>query len=128
MGNAIVAHTELLDRHPEAVVRFLKARQEAIEYIGAHPHEALELVERALKLDRPVLMEALQRALWYIEVFEDDVKNSWQGASEFLVKRGKIREPVNLDRVIDLSFLGQALGKRYPLPGSARSRYEYARL
>lgn len=63
-----------------------------------------------------------------LEVFEDDVKNSWQGASEFLLKRGKIKEAVNLEKSMDVSFAGKALGKRYPLQGHARAKYEYAKL
>jgi len=48
----VVGMTGWLDEHPEIVLRYLLALQEAVDYINAHPDEAKEIVTQYLGLER----------------------------------------------------------------------------
>lgn len=126
-SNAIVARTEFLRKHPETVVSFLKAMHEATLYNNSNVAWVVDQLQERLRLDRGILLDAVPRQLWYIEMFQNDVE-LWQVAADFLYDEGKLRKKVSVVEYLDLSFLEKALEAKYPLPGRALDKYKYPKL
>ncbi len=126
-SNAIVARREFLEKHPEAAVNFLKAMHEATSYNNANVGWVIDQLQERLRLERGILLDAVPRQLWYVEVFQNDVE-LWQAAADFLHDEGKLRKRVLVAEHLDLSFLEKALGTKYPLPGRPGDKYKYPRL
>ncbi|MBI4587699.1 MAG: aliphatic sulfonate ABC transporter substrate-binding protein [Candidatus Rokubacteria bacterium] len=126
-SNAIVARQEFLGKHPDAVATFLKAMHEATAYNRANAERVVDQLQERLRLDRAVLLDAVPRQLWYVEVFQEDVQ-LWQAAADFLYEEGKLRKKVTVMEHLDLAPLERALGATYPLAGRALDRYKYPTL
>lgn len=119
-----VASGKILKEHPEAVVSFLKALHEGAQYAQANADEMVGFLAEKLKVQRPVLVEAIPTQWWYVEIFSDTYGN-WQTSADLIHRLGRIKQPLKIESLVDVSFLSKALGKSYPLADSAPSVMKY---
>lgn len=122
-----VASGTVLKQHPEAVVSFLKALHEGAQYAQSHPDEMVGFLAEKLKVKRPVLVEAIPTQWWYIEVFSDTYAN-WQTSADLIHRLGRIKQPLKIESLVDVSFLSKALGNSYPLKDAAPSVMKYPKV
>lgn len=122
-----LASSKVLKEHPEEIVKFLKALHEGAQYAQGHADEMVSFLAKKLKVDRPVLIEAIPTQWWYVEIFSDTYSN-WQKSADLIHRLGRIKEPLKVETLVDTSFLSKALGKRFPLKQSAPDAMKYPKV
>jgi sulfonate transport system substrate-binding protein len=122
-----LASGKVLKEHPEAIVNFLKALHEGAQYAQGHADEMVDFLAGKLRVDRPILIDAIPTQWWYVQIFSDTYSN-WQKSADLIYRLGRIKKPIKVETLVDTSFLSKALGKSYPLKQSAPQAMEYPRI
>lgn len=110
-----VVRNEYAKEHPEVVNAFLKAQQEATDYLHQHPVEAAERVAKATGLPPEVVY--LYNGRDGISTFDTSIKPSDVAALEhdvpFLKSIGVLTDPVDVKKFVDDSYIRKAVGSSY---------------
>lgn len=120
----VIANEAILKKAPDAVVRFLRGLHEGAAYAQSHPDEMVGLLADKLKVGRPVLIDAIPSQWWYVEIYADTLAN-WQKTADFLFAQKRVKEKMDVAKLVDQTHLSKALGKKYPLAKSAKTVMKY---
>ena len=104
---------ELAKAGPEKIRAIIAGRREGVKYIEAHPEEAADIVAKTYNIDAALTREVFKHFL--------DIKYWSEGALNYAAMDrmveglkivGKLKEPIDWQKVTDLSFLPQDLQAR----------------
>jgi NitT/TauT family transport system substrate-binding protein len=104
---------ELAKAGPEKIRAIIAGRREGVKYIEAHPDEAADIVAKTYNIDAALTREVFKHFL--------DIKYWSEGALNYAAMDrmveglkivGKLKEPIDWQKVTDLSFLPQDLQAR----------------
>ncbi len=105
--NVIIADAAFLEKNPEISARLLKVLNRAAKWANEHEEESLDILAKASGLDSSAFaatFEKFDRSLFLDQKKIDSIKET----ADYLRKQGTIRSDVDIDSVIDLSFLKAA--------------------
>jgi NitT/TauT family transport system substrate-binding protein len=104
---------ELAKSGPEKIRAIIEGRREGVKYIEAHPAEAADIVAQTYNIDPALTREVFKHFL--------DIKYWSEGALNYAAMDrmveglkivGKLKEPIDWQKVTDVSFLPQDLQAR----------------
>jgi len=110
----VIANNKFLEEHSEEVVLFLRALHEAAQWAQENPDKMVDFLNKELGLDRKVLIEAIPTQWWYIEVFNHTLAD-WQRSADLLYRLKRVKEPLDIKKMVDFRYLEKAIGKSFPL-------------
>ena len=104
---------ELAKAGPEKIRAIIAGRREGVKYIQAHPDEAADIVAKTYNID-PALTREVFRHFLDIKYWSEGALNyaAMDRMVEGLKIVGKLKEPIDWQKVTDLSFLPQDLQAR----------------
>ena len=105
--NVIIADGAFLEENPEISARLLKVLNRAAQWADEHEEESLDILAKASGLDSSAFaatFEKFDRSLFLNQKKIDSIKET----ADYLRKQGTIRSDVDIESVIDLSFLKAA--------------------
>jgi NitT/TauT family transport system substrate-binding protein len=104
---------ELAKAGPEKIRAIIAGRREGVKYIEAHPDEAADIVAKTYNID-PALTREVFRHFLDIKYWSEGALNyaAMDRMVEGLKIVGKLKEPIDWQKVTDLSFLPQDLQAR----------------
>lgn len=105
--NVIIADGAFLEENPEISARLLKVLNRAAQWADEHEEESLDILAKASGLDSSAFaatFEKFDRSLFLDQKKIDSIKET----ADYLRKQGTIRSDVDIESVIDLSFLKAA--------------------
>ena len=105
--NVIIADGAFLEENPEISARLLKVLNRAAKWADEHEEESLDILAKASGLDSSAFaatFEKFDRSLFLDQKKIDSIKET----ADYLRKQGTIRSDVDIESVIDLSFLKAA--------------------
>ncbi|WP_333651903.1 ABC transporter substrate-binding protein [Lacrimispora sp.] len=105
--NVIIADVAFLEENPEISARLLKVLNRAAKWADEHEEESLDILAKASGLDSSAFaatFEKFDRSLFLDQKKIDSIKET----ADYLRKQGTIRSDVDIESVIDLSFLKAA--------------------
>ena len=104
---------ELAKAGPEKIRAIIEGRREGVKYIEAHPDEAADIVAQTYNID-PALTREVFRHFLDIKYWSEGALNyaAMDRMVEGLKIVGKLKEPIDWQKVTDVSFLPQDLQAR----------------
>jgi len=104
---------ELAKAGPEKIRAILEGRREGVKYIEAHPDEAADIVAKTYNID-PALTREVFRHFLEIKYWSEGALKyaAMDRMAEGLKIVGKLKEPIDWQKVSDVSFLPQDLQAR----------------
>ena len=104
---------ELAKAGPEKIRAIIEGRREGVKFIEAHPDEAADIVANTYNID-PALTREVFRHFLDIKYWSEGALNyaAMDRMVEGLKIVGKLKEPIDWQKVTDVSFLPQDLQAR----------------
>ncbi len=104
---------ELAKAGPEKIRAIIAGRREGVKYIEAHPDEAADIVAQTYNID-PALTREVFRHFLDIKYWSEGALNyaAMDRMVEGLKIVGKLKEPIDWQKVTDVSFLPRDLQAR----------------
>ena len=104
---------ELAKSGPERIRAIIEGRREGVKFIEAHPDEAADIVAKTYNID-PALTREVFRHFLEIKYWSEGALNyaAMDRMAEGLKIVGKLKEPIDWQKISDLSFLPQDLQAR----------------
>jgi NitT/TauT family transport system substrate-binding protein len=101
---------ELAQRAPEKIQAIIEGRREGVKYIQAHPEDAADIVAKTYNID-PGLTRAVFRHFLEIKYWSEGALNysAMDRMVEGLKIVGKLKEPMDWRKVVDVRFLPKDL-------------------
>lgn len=99
---------QFIKAHPEAVENFLKALNEASEYIAQHPQETAEIAYQELKLPKEDVLKTLETYTYHIRFSQDDYDHL-QNIITWSAQNGLIKNSYAVQDYLSLDALKKAL-------------------
>ena len=111
---AMSARADVIDNNPDMLVHFLRGLIKGSDYANAHPDETVDIVAAALKLDRKAaeLIKHMQFPL----AFDRRVYEHYAASSKFMVSKGWLKQPADLDKCFWTDGIAQVDPKRVDKP------------
>jgi NitT/TauT family transport system substrate-binding protein len=105
---------ELAKAGPEKIRAIIEGRREGVKFIAAHPDEAADIVAKTYGTLDPALTREVFRHFLEIKYWSEGALNyaAMDRMMEGLKIVGKLKEPVDWQKVTDVSFLPQDLQVR----------------
>lgn len=103
----LVVRSEFAERHPEVVVKVLRALIRASRFIHEHPAEAAGILANITGIPVEAVMKAMKYH-YYNVTMDPRTVESLESMAKFLRDIGKIEETPDFRRVIDTSYLKEA--------------------
>lgn len=104
IGSQIVVPDKLIDEHPETVANFLKAVDEASQFVKANPDEVADILYNEVKQPREATLKDLAENNWNID-FTQDALDSLTRQKKYMVENGIIQNDFELADKINLESL-----------------------
>lgn len=117
----IIARTETLKQRREAVINFLAAYMEGLDYALKHRDETLRLAGKIN--DKPatdpqlVYMYDEAKAKGYVSVTSEIPRKGIEWLQNEMLRLGELKKKIDLDRYVDESFRQEALKRVSVSPG-----------
>ena len=105
-GSFLVVKKELLERHPELVVKLVKVTTKATSFINEEPQEAVKIVAKSLGITFEEALESMRWSRYDSKIDVTQVKKY----VEQMIKYGIIDRPIDVDDFVDTSILSKVLG------------------
>jgi NitT/TauT family transport system substrate-binding protein len=101
---------ELARTGPEKIRAIIEGRREAVQFIQAHPDDAADIVAKTYNID-PALTRAVFKHFLEIRYWSEGALNyaAMDRMVDGLKIVGKLKEPIDWQKVADVSFLPQDL-------------------
>ena len=101
---------ELAKTGPEKIRAIIEGRREGVKYIQAHPDDAADIVAKTYNID-PALTRAVFRHFLEIKYWSEGALNytAMDRMLEGLKIVGKLKEPMDWQKVVDVRFLPKDL-------------------
>ena len=114
-SDTLVVNDEMIEDNPNLVERFLRATFKGMEYMIAHPEEAVEITMQYAEVqDEDVQRAMLNASIPLIYTTEPRIgwmdREKWFGMRQDMYLEGLIDELPNLDAVYTLQFLDRIYG------------------
>ena len=95
---------------PEKIRAIIEGRREGVKYIQAHPDDAADIVAKTYNID-PALTRAVFRHFLEIKYWSEGALNytAMDRMLEGLKIVGKLKEPMDWQKVVDVRFLPKDL-------------------
>ena len=103
-----IAANKFAEKHPEILERLLKVLHKAEEWSKENPEETIENLHTFFGTDKEILKLAVPRKVYDIEI-TDEVYDSLQETIDDLLESGVIREEVDVNKLINLSYIEKAM-------------------
>ncbi|MCD6537931.1 ABC transporter substrate-binding protein [Candidatus Bathyarchaeota archaeon] len=103
----LVVRSEFAERHPEVVVKVLRALIRASRFIHEHPADAAGILANITGIPVEAVMKAMKYH-YYNVTMDPRTVESLESMAKFLRDIGKIEETPDFRRVIDTSYLKEA--------------------
>ncbi|HWK24627.1 MAG TPA: aliphatic sulfonate ABC transporter substrate-binding protein [Ureibacillus sp.] len=103
-----IAANEFAEKHPEILERLLKVLHKAEEWSKDNPEETIENLHTFFGTEKEILELAVPRKEYDIEITEG-VYTSLQETIDDLLESGVIREEVDVNKLINPTYLEKAL-------------------
>lgn len=104
-----LVRTQFADQHPELVVKFLKVYDHAVKWQKAHPEEAVTLYARLKNLDKKVVTQVLNNTEPLNKPISKKIINAQQHTADFQYKTKAIQRKIDVNQVVDNSFIEKML-------------------
>lgn len=104
-----LVRTQFADQHPELVVKFLKVFDHAVKWQKAHPEEAVTLYARLKNLDKKVVTQVLNNTEPLNKPISKKIINAQQHTADFQYKTKAIQRKIDVNQVVDNSFIEKML-------------------
>ncbi len=114
----LVARSEFLEAHPDAVVRFLRALLRAASFIEHNPDEAAQVVAAKTGLSPAAARRSMSHHYYRVQV-DRITRSSLEKTAGFIADQGIITDAPALLEAIDETFLQQASQQRKDLPSGS---------
>ncbi|HZZ95162.1 MAG TPA: NrtA/SsuA/CpmA family ABC transporter substrate-binding protein [Usitatibacter sp.] len=103
----LTANRKFADEHQEVVTKVLRALDKAIAFVKAQPQKSAEIVARKIKTEPPVVMEVIATKP-YTMTYGPANREQLTKLGEFLQANGKLKGGIDLKKVFDDKYLGEA--------------------
>ncbi len=103
----LVVRSEFAERHPEVVVKVLRALIKASRFIHEHPAEAAGILANITGIPVEAVMKAMKYHYYNVTMDQKTIE-SLESMAKFLRDIGKIEETPDFRIVIDTSYLKEA--------------------
>ncbi len=100
----MTARREVIEKRPEVLAAFLKAHDRSLLYLKENPEETVELVAKETKLP-PELVKKIMAKYTFAPQLTPEIAASLENTAAFLHEVGIIREPVDVEEVINYTIL-----------------------
>ncbi|KKD41758.1 aliphatic sulfonate ABC transporter substrate-binding protein [Bacillus sp. FSL L8-0167] len=104
-----LVRTQFADQHPELVVKFLKVYDHAVKWQKSHPEEAVTLYARLKNLDKKVVTQVLNNTEPLNKPISKKIINAQQHTADFQYKKKAIQRKIDVNQVVDNSFIEKML-------------------
>ncbi|WP_254639421.1 ABC transporter substrate-binding protein [Cohnella sp. GbtcB17] len=111
IGGDVIAPNSLLEAHPAGVANFLRAVEEASQYIAANPEETADIMFAEVKQPKDATLRDLSTVNWAIG-FSQESFESLSGQKQYMVDNGIIEKDFDLASKLGLDSLKQAVPDR----------------
>jgi len=98
------ANRPFATKNPEIVHKVLRAIQKAIDYSNQNIDEASAVMARKIKTDPSIVKDVLSINPFNLKYDAESAKDL-EGLSQFLVDRGRLKQPVQITKAFDASYL-----------------------
>lgn len=106
-----IVRTTFAESYPELVVAYLQAYERALQWQNENVDEAVALLAEVKKLDESVIRISLENNIATNNPISDEAITSQQLTADILLGLGELKEKIDVSKVVDNSFINQALGK-----------------
>lgn len=107
-----IVRTKFAQEHPDLVVLFLKVYQQALDWQNQHPDEAVEVYQKAKNLDKSIIKTSIQNHGDVNQPISPQDIQSQQATADLLFQLGGITKPVDVSKVVDNTFVEQAMSSK----------------
>jgi NitT/TauT family transport system substrate-binding protein len=109
-GSVLVVKQDLIDNHPEVVMKLVTVSQRATDWINEHPEEAAEVVADQLQAagvasELEITPEVLLRSMGRLDYTTDIDPEEVQETIDYIAKLNYIKTSFNAEDILDLRFL-----------------------
>ncbi len=106
-----IVRTSFAEQYPELAVAYLKAYQRALDWQNANIDEAVALLAKVKNLDEETVRVSLtnENALATNNPILELTNESQQTTADILLELGEIKEKLDVTKIVDNSFIEQAL-------------------
>lgn len=102
----LLARNEFGQTYPDYLVRLLKVNEKAVQFIKAHPDEALELISKESKLPVPAITRIVKTSDWSSDIVPEDIA-AFQQVKDFLQETKVLKKDFDIKDLFDDSYLKQ---------------------
>jgi NitT/TauT family transport system substrate-binding protein len=111
IGGDVIAPNSLLKEHPQGVANFLRAVDEASQFIASNPDETADIMFKEVKQPRDATLRDLTTSNWKIG-FSQASFDSLSSQKQYMVANGIIRNDFDLAAKLNLDAAKQAVPDR----------------
>ena len=106
----VFGRTEFIEKYPEAVVRFLKTYQKALDWVKANRDDALKIFTEENQYKPEVADLTWARRNYLLDAPNEEFMNDIKDQAKMYVRLGVTQAEPNWDTAIDMKLAKQALG------------------
>ncbi|KXG11541.1 putative aliphatic sulfonates-binding protein [Anoxybacillus sp. P3H1B] len=105
----VIARTKFIEKNPDLTVKFLKVYEQVRRWQNEHFEEAVDLYAKAKKLDKQVVIRALQNNPPLNEPITEDIIQAQQQTADFQYEQKVIKTKIDVSKVVDNRYINKAL-------------------
>lgn len=111
LGGDILAPDTLIQEHPRAIANFLRAVDEAAQFVQAHPEETADILYKEVKQPKDATIRDIPTNNWAIG-FRQDSFDSLASQKRYMVDAGIIQNDFDLSKKLYLDGIREAFPDR----------------
>jgi sulfonate transport system substrate-binding protein len=106
-----IVRTKFAEQYPELVVAYLKAYERGLQWQNDNLEEAIALLASLKNLDKDTIRVSLENNVATNNPISDEATASQQTTADILYDLGELKEKLDVSKVIDNSYIKQALAQ-----------------
>lgn len=111
IGGGLIAPDSLIKEHPTAVANFLRAVDEASQFVKDHPDQTADILYAEVKQPKEATLKDIEVNTWSIG-FQQTAYDGLAGQKKYMVDNGIIQQDFDLNAKLQLDALKQAYPDR----------------
>ncbi|MFF2016872.1 aliphatic sulfonate ABC transporter substrate-binding protein [Paenibacillus sp. NPDC058177] len=104
-----IVRTKFADEHPDLVVAYLKVLEKTLQWQTDHLDEAVKIYAEGTKLNPEVVKSVISNVQFATVPVSDDFVKAQGELAAFLLKEKAVNKSVDPSKVVDNTFINQAL-------------------
>ncbi|MFE4711449.1 aliphatic sulfonate ABC transporter substrate-binding protein [Paenibacillus sp. NPDC056722] len=104
-----IVRTKFADEHPDLVVAYLKVLEKTLQWQTDHLDEAVKIYAEGTKLNPEVVKSVISNVQFATVPISDDFVKAQGELAAFLLKEKAVNKSVDPSKVVDNTFINQAL-------------------